>query len=85
MSKNERIEISKGFGGQREKAINTERTIHNPDQADIGQYISRVNAAKIIEIAEAQEHSPVFDGAKIVVDYVVTGYRRISFLVIEDQ
>ena len=62
-----------------------ERTIHNPDRADFGRYISRLHAGRIIEIAEAQEYSPVYEGPEIVMEYVPTGYRRISFVVIEDQ
>jgi len=62
-----------------------ERTIHNPDRADIGKYISRLHAGRIIEIGEVQEHSPVYEGPEIVVEYVPTGYRRISFVVIEEK
>jgi len=62
-----------------------ERTIHNPDRADIGKYISRLHAGRIIEIGEIQEYSPVYEGPEIVVEYVPTGYRRISFVVIEEK
>lgn len=61
-----------------------ERTIHNPDRTDVGKYISRLHAGRIIEIEETQEHSPVYEGLEIVVDYVPTGHRRISFIIIED-
>ena len=60
-----------------------ERTIHNPDRADVGEYISRLHAGRIIEIEETQEHSPVCEGPEIVVDYVPTAYRKISFIIIE--
>jgi len=61
-----------------------ERIIHNPDRADIGKYISRLHGGRIIEIEEAQEYSPVYEGPEIVIDYVPTAYRRISFIIIED-
>jgi len=82
----DRIEIVKNIAGTTKRPQHPlERTIHNPDRADIGKYISRLHAGRIIEIGEVQEHSPVYEGPEIVVEYVPTGYRRISFVVIEEK
>jgi len=80
----DRIEIVKKQAKVPE-GLPIERTIHNPDRVDIGKYMSRLHGGRIIEIEETQEYSPVYDGMNIVVDYVPTGYRKISFLIIEDQ
>lgn len=80
----DRIEITKKLEGMPDWRI-LERTIHNPNMADIGDIFRRLHAAKIFEIAEAQEHSPVYEGQDVVVDYVPTGHRRVSFLILENK
>ena len=78
----DRIEITKAIGVP-ERIL--ERTIHNPNTADLVDVRRRLYAARVIEISESQEHSPIYEGPEIVVDYVPTGHRRISFVIIEED
>ena len=80
----DRIEFTKKIGGLGEDRI-IERTIYNPSDADIGDFFRRLHNAKIIEIGESQEFTPVCTGVGYVEDYVPIRNKEIKFIIIEKK
>jgi hypothetical protein len=82
----DRIEITKKRSGP---GLHSERifgkTIHYPNERDLEEFIALIKKARIVEIDDFQDHTPVFDGLGAVVDYAAMGGRTISFLILGDK